>query len=278
MEKGYSNYLKIAFLGAGNMATAIINGLIAKGHSSQCIFAADIDLNKLDHLKKTLNIQVSNSLSKAVIESDVIILAVKPQTMEVLISELKNIVDIDKKLFISIAAGISLNLLGKFFGQELPFVRIMPNTPALIGKGATAYFANEFVNENQLTIVDSIINSFGICLKVDKEEKLDAVTAISGSGPAYFFLLMEEIINAGISLGLSPKEAEVLTIQTAFGSAAMVSKQHISPIEQRKRVTSPNGTTQAAIESFQAENFGMIINKGVKKAFERAQELGRNPS
>jgi pyrroline-5-carboxylate reductase len=203
----------------------------------------------------------------------VVVLAVKPQVIQTVATQLEAGA-LEGKLLMSIAAGVTISALEHLFGK-IAIARTMPNTPALLGLGATGLYVNSYATEAQARVARDIIEAFGICVPVKQEKLLDAVTAVSGSGPAYYFLMIEEMIKAGVQLGLSEDEAKALTLQTALGAAHMVAKGDATPEELRQRVTSPNGTTHAAIISMQENGFGPVIANAMKACQDRAEKLGR---
>lgn len=269
--------LQLGFIGAGNMARSLIGGLLKKGYSADQIAVSDPSPECQD-LARSLDVKVLSDNEDLVAQSNVVVLAVKPQVMSDVIATLTTSLHDHKPLVVSIAAGINCKSLEGWSKTELPIVRCMPNTPALVQEGATAMFANRFVSSEQKTSAQAILEAVGLALWVNSEAELDAVTALSGSGPAYFFLLMEAMQNAGESLGLNAETAGLLVQQTALGAAKMAFDESVSPAELRRRVTSPKGTTEAAINSFQANKFEEIVNEALQAAEQRsnqlAQELG----
>lgn len=263
----------IAFIGAGNMASAIIGGLINNGSDSQSIWACDPGQDKLTQLKNDFNIQTSVDNLDAISVADVIILAVKPQVMETVLAPLQSELQKRKPLIISVAAGINLNSLSTWCGGELPIVRCMPNTPALVGQGASGLFANETTTPEHKAISETILNAVGISIWVKTESELNAVTAVSGSGPAYYFLFMEAMIAAGEKLGLSKDTATELTLKTALGAATMACSSEIEPAQLRKNVTSPNGTTEQAIKTFMENGLESLVDKALTAASDRSESL-----
>jgi len=207
--------------------------------------------------------------------ADVVILAVKPQVMRDVLAPLKDLLTSKKPLLISIAAGIESNSLQNWAGEAVPIVRCMPNTPALLQVGATGLYATSDVTSTQRETAETILSAVGIVVWANEESELDAVTAVSGSGPAYFFLLMEAMQQVGEQLGLSDEAAAQLTQQTALGAARMALESDVDVAELRKRVTSPNGTTQAAVESFQANDIHGMVEKALNAAFTRSQALAK---
>ncbi len=266
------NSTTIGFIGAGNMAYAIISGLINNDFSAENIKISDTNESLLSLRKKEFNLEVFTDNSELVLHCDVIVLAVKPQMLSSVCQLLKKALH-SNTLIISIAAGVRVHDIDRWLGGDCAIVRTMPNTPALLNQGVTGMFANERVSSTQKELATSILNSVGQSLWVTDEVMLDAVTALSGSGPAYFFLMIESMSKAGVALGLDEKTAQSLSIQTALGASMMASVSDESPRDLRANVTSPNGTTQAAIESFQDQNFDMIVAHAMRAAFDRASQL-----
>ena len=263
----------IGFIGGGNMATSLISGLIASGHSPQQIWVSDPAQAILQAHRDNLNINVSTSNNAIVEEVDVVVLAVKPQVLREIALEIAQAVQNKNTLIVSVAAGISQTSLSKWLGTDVAIVRCMPNTPALVLTGATALHANAKVDENQKDLAENILRAVGLALWVDDEAQLDAVTAVSGSGPAYFFLLMEAMEQAALDMGLGEEAARLLIQQTALGAAKIALESAESPSQLRQRVTSPGGTTQKAIESFQGSGFASMVANALKAARERSIEM-----
>lgn len=265
---------KITFIGGGNMASAIAGGLIANGTAPVGITMVDPNAEQRARLRETLGVTVSENTGEACKDADTIVLAVKPQIVSEVANQVIAAADLSDKLLISIAAGVTLATLEELFG-DIAIARTMPNTPALLGLGATGLYVNPHTTDAQRAEAERIIECFGICVTVESEDLLDAVTAVSGSGPAYYFLMIEEMIKAGIKLGLSSQDASRLTLQTALGAASMAAKGDVAPDELRRRVTSPNGTTHAAIISMQEDGYGATIEKAMTACRNRAVELGK---
>jgi pyrroline-5-carboxylate reductase len=265
----------IAFIGAGNMASAIIGGLVAKGYASKKIHAADPVQANLQRLQDNFAIQVFDDNLAAIEKADVLILAVKPQSMAALAQQIKPGLEKQPALVISIAAGITLGSLQGWLGAQLPIVRCMPNTPALVQSAATALFANQHVSEQQHSWANQLLSSIGLALWVEQEAQLDAVTAVSGSGPAYFFLVMEAMIEAGKTLGLSHDQAERLTLQTALGAAKMAADSDVDVAELRRRVSSPGGTTLAALQVLEEGKLRELFISALSAAQERSSQLAK---
>jgi len=275
-----SKTVKIGFVGAGNMASSLIGGLLAKGFSGKNICASDPYVATLNNIAAQYAIRTTQDNNDAISGADVLVLAVKPQVMKSVAENISSTLAKNNTLVISIAAGISLHSLQKWLGEKTAIVRCMPNTPALVQLGATGMFANPNVSETQKQLAKNILDAVGISLWLKSEKELDAVTALSGSGPAYYFLLMEAMINAGIAQGLDGETARQLTLQTALGAATMAIDSGESPAELRRKVTSPNGTTEQAISSFQKNNFEKIVEEALGAAAKRSvslsEELGKN--
>lgn len=265
--------IKISFIGAGNMATSLAGGMIAKGMDPINITLADINENQLQMARKKLQVNTTRDNINACQKADVIVLAVKPQVMGEVLAPLQSLLQQRKPLLLSIAAGITLAQLEQWLGPELPIVRCMPNTPALVETGATGLFANSKVNTPQREQARSIMAAVGLALWLESEAQIDAVTAVSGSGPAYFFLVMEAMIAAGRELGLSEQMARQLTLQTALGSAQMAITSSVEPAELRQQVTSPGGTTERAIGILEEAGLREIFARALRGARDRSQEL-----
>ncbi|MFZ2172101.1 MAG: pyrroline-5-carboxylate reductase [Methylococcaceae bacterium] len=266
---------KIGFIGGGNMAFSLISGLIASGHSPQQIWVSDINPDTLKSLASNLNVNTANSNDAVINEVDVVVLAVKPQVLSSVAKSAAALIQKRKPLVVSIAAGISQRSMSQWLGIDTAIVRCMPNTPALVLTGATALHANAKVTAEQRDLAENIMRSVGIALWVEDENEIDAVTAVSGSGPAYYFLLMEAMEKAAVELGLSEATARLLVQQTALGAAKIALESSESPELLRKRVTSPGGTTQQAIETFEQGGFIQLVSKALHAARDRSIEMSR---
>ncbi|WP_428088086.1 pyrroline-5-carboxylate reductase [Candidatus Thioglobus sp.] len=266
------NTTTIGFIGAGNMAYAIISGLINTGISTQQIKISDTSESLLSSRKAEFGLDTFTDNAQLALQCEVIVLAVKPQALSTVCRQLQGAISANT-LIISIAAGVRSGDINRWLGDKNAIVRVMPNTPALLNQGISGLFANEFANEAQQQMATDILSSVGECLWVAEEGLLDAVTALSGSGPAYFFLMIESMTKAGAALGLDEKTAERLSIKTALGASMMASAGEDSACELRKKVTSKNGTTQAAIESFQDQDFEVVVTHAMRAAFDRAGKL-----
>ena len=262
----------IGFIGAGNMAYALIKGLINNGYGAENIKISDLDETQLSNRNSELGVTTFTDNTALIAECDVVILAVKPQVMGNVCKDLQGAIK-SNHLFISIAAGIKASDICRWLGGDYALVRTMPNTPALVQQGATGLFANDLVSEDHKAVVTSVLSAIGDCFWVAEEKLIDAITAISGSGPAYFFLMMQSMTQAGMALGLDEKTASALSVKTALGASVMAANSDDDPKQLRANVTSPNGTTQAAIEAFQDQNFEGIVANATRAAYDRAHEL-----
>lgn len=260
----------IAFLGAGNIAQAIMGGLIETGYNGGSIHACD-PVPACQDRARALGVNVAADNDAAIADADVVILCVKPNVVVELLAAVS--IPLDNKLIISVAAGVAIASMAAAVPPGTAIVRCMPNTPALVKTGMTAMYANAAVSSDQQRQAEAILAAVGEAIWVDDESMLDAVTAVSGSGPAYFFLMMESMIEAACRQGLDAQTAKTLVLQTALGSARMAMDSADDPATLRQNVTSPGGTTQAAIESFQAAGFAAIVEAAVDAARRRSVEL-----
>ena len=264
---------KIAFLGGCNMALSLIGGLISDGFNPSHIHIADPDANRLETIKASYAVQTYTDNTRAINECRVIVPAVKPQQLQHVVKQCSPLWQ-DNMMLISIAAGIRLNDIARWLERpNAAIVRTMPNTPALVQAGATALYANEFVSAQQKELAESILRAVGITLWVQDEEQINVVTALSGSGPAYFFLVMEAIETAAIELGLEPETAKLLCLQTAFGASKMALESNDSTALLRQKVTSPGGTTERAIHELEDGGLRSLFENALIAAALRAREL-----
>ncbi len=264
---------KILFVGAGNMASSLIGGLIENGYDAALISACDIDADQLARLHHDYAIATTQNALEAAAAADIVMLAVKPQVMREVCTELAALEANRTQLFISVAAGVPTAAIDAWLGGGRSIVRCMPNTPALMQLGASGLAANDLVDAAQRDSASAILQAVGIALWVDDEADLDAVTAISGSGPAYFFYFIELLEAAGIKLGLTPETAARLARQTALGAASMA--QDADVVDLRARVTSKKGTTEQAILSFQQNGLERLVDEATAAAQQRAVELAQ---
>ena len=261
---------RIAFIGAGNMASALIGGLIADGTAKDSIIASDPNTDQRSHLHDSYGICTVDNNAEVISDADVVVLAVKPQLLQQVCYELSSHLKDKHCLIVSIAAGIRCSTMSKWLNSDLPIVRCMPNTPAMLQVGATGLYATDNVSNEQRDQAERILRAVGITLWVNEEADIDSVTAVSGSGPAYYFLMMEAMQAAAEKLGLPAETAKLLTLQTALGAARMALESQDDPATLRQKVTSPGGTTEQAILSFE-EN-------GLRDIFEQAMTAARDRS
>lgn len=264
----------ISFIGGGNMAQALIGGLIARGLPPTRITVSD-PVEQVRDLLKEKDVHVTEDNLAAIAQADIVVFAVKPQVLAQVLRPLYG--QFDDKLVISIVAGAEIATISELLGTER-VVRVMPNTPALVQTGAHGLYATEQVNSTDRELASQVLAATGLTIWVNSEAQIDAVTAVSGSGPAYFFYLMESMIRAGKNLGLDEKVATALTLQTALGAAQMAITSSNTPAELRKNVTSPNGTTQAALEVFDRAQISQNIQAALAAAQKRSQELAQELS
>ncbi|MBN1126679.1 MAG: pyrroline-5-carboxylate reductase [Sedimentisphaerales bacterium] len=267
----------IGFIGSGNMAEAFIKGIISSGmYSPTSVMASDIRQERLTYLAEEYGIQVTQDNIELVNHSKVVFLSVKPQNMAKMLDGIAGKLK-EGVLVISIAAGITTSYLHKRLGENIQIIRTMPNTPAMVDEGATGIFnSNASLQALQKTV--DLFKAVGKTVVIDSEDLIDAVTAVSGSGPAYFFLLMEEMVRSAEEMGIPTDAAEELVYQTAKGAGVLAKQAYArgeSPAELRRKVTSPGGTTEAAMRIFRERNFSGIVFAAVGRARDRGRELSR---
>ena len=263
----------ISFIGGGNMARALIGGLVEAGTPADDITVADPSAAQRNAAESDFGIRSSHDNAEAVAGRDVIVLAVKPQIMDEVLASIRNSIS-ENAVAISVAAGVTLQRLGAGLGEHLALVRAMPNTPALYGAGITGMVANDRTDEAQRQRAENILGSAGEVVWIEREDLMDAVTAISGSGPAYFFALAEHLTRAGEVAGLPGETAARLARQTAYGAGVMLARSEMETAELRRRVTSPGGTTEAALNSLKSNDFEQLVKNAVEAAIRRGRELG----
>jgi pyrroline-5-carboxylate reductase len=263
----------ITFIGAGNMGHSLIAGLIADGYPANQIWATDSNPEKLAELRAHFAINTTPDNHIAASHADAVLFAVKPQILKTVVTELAPTLQQKKCLVISIAAGIHETNLCHWLPEKTAIVTCMPNSPALIRAGATALYANSHVSTTQKNLAESILRAVGITVWLTNENQLDIVTALSGSGPAYFFRVIEAMEAAAAELGLPADLAHLLTVQTALGAARMALESSESPATLRQRVTSPGGTTERALEILESGNITKLFSAAIHGAQQRAKEL-----
>ena len=263
----------IAFIGGGNMARSLIGGLVARGYAGEAIRVAEPVAELRDGLQREFGVAVFERASEAADGASVWLLAIKPQVMRTVCEELTTTAAAQTSVVVSIAAGITAAQMQRWLGRPLPIVRAMPNTPALLGAGITGLFANAATTAAQRDQATQLLGAVGPTVWVDDEAAIDAVTAVSGSGPAYVFLLAEAMQAAGVAQGLTAEAARALVNQTLLGAATMLTRLDETAAVLRQRVTSPGGTTQAAIEVFEARGFAALVDQAIAAATERGRQL-----
>jgi pyrroline-5-carboxylate reductase len=265
----------IAFIGCGNMASSLISGLVADGYDPSLIWASDLDGDKLAALAARCGIRITDDNSEAVKVADVVVLAVKPQVLEQVASSLAESIRERRPLIISIAAGVREETIQRWLGGDVTLIRTMPNTPAMIQAGATVLHASPGVSDADKDTAESILRAVGLTRWVADEGLLDVVTALSGSGPAYFFLIMEAMEEAAIKLGLPADSARLLTMQTALGAARMAIESSVGPATLRQHVTSPGGTTERALQTLENGELRQLLDQAIQDACNRSVELSQ---
>ena len=263
----------VTFIGAGNMASAIFGGMVHSGYPADAITATATRDATLAPLAERLGIHTTTDNLAAIEHADVVVLSVKPQIMRQVCETLRESVQKRRPLIVSVAAGLSAETLEQWLGGGLAVVRCMPNTPSLVGAGASGLYANPRVSDEQRALVGELMTSVGIIEWVEEEALLEAVTAVSGSAPAYFFLMFEAMEEAAVKLGLSAESARRLAIQTAYGAASMAMQSDRDPGELKRNVMSPGGTTERAIEYLEQAGLRQALDGAMQACAKRAQEM-----
>jgi pyrroline-5-carboxylate reductase len=265
--------MKIAFIGGGKMGEAILAALLEKRLCKPAdITVSDISDSRCQYLKKKYRVAVTLDNQEAVKDRNVVVLAVKPQNIMEVLADLKGHLK-PEQFILSIAAGVKINTISQGMGHRR-IVRSMPNTPAQIGLGMSGWTATKEVTAAQKKLARNILGAMGREIYFDDEKYLDMVTAVSGSGPAYFYLFAESLIDGAVALGLKQQDAETLVLQTMLGAAHLANNSSKTPAELRHDVTSKGGTTERAIEAFEKSDLPGIVAKAVRAAYQRAKELG----
>ncbi|OGT47048.1 MAG: pyrroline-5-carboxylate reductase [Gammaproteobacteria bacterium RIFCSPHIGHO2_12_FULL_41_20] len=263
----------IAIIGTGNMGHCIINGLIANGHPYEKLWASDPSIEKLEQMQKKFRIMLTTDNKEAIRHADIVILAIKPQVFLDVLKEIRALLNTSHPLIISIAAGIKTTTIQRYLENHPAIVRCMPNVAAFISCGATGLYANPHVSTKQRDMAESIMRALGMIVWLEQESHMDIVTALSGSGPAYFFLIMECLQAAAERLGLESETAKLLTLQTALGAARMALESGESLHALRQQVTSPGGTTEKGVEVLQQAKIDQLFFAVLQAAKQRAEEL-----
>jgi pyrroline-5-carboxylate reductase len=272
-ESRIPNPGRTAFIGGGNMARSLIGALIRGGVAPSLIAVAEPDVGARDALARDFRINAFTSNADAVRGAGTIVLAVKPQVLQTVCGELGGAIGTAQPLIVSIAAGIRIEQIERWIGVPLPVVRAMPNTPALIGAGATGLIANARASAEDRARAQAMLDAAGRTAWIGREDLMDTVTALSGSGPAYFFLLVEALEDAAVAEGLPRETARMLASQTCLGAGRMLVESAEAPSTLRERVTSPGGTTAAALAAFDAGGLRKLVAAAVGAATERGREL-----
>jgi len=270
-----SHYPVIGFIGAGNMAHCLISGLIANQYPAKQIWASDPSQEKLDFIQQQCSIHTTTDNEAIVKSAQILVLAVKPQVIKTVLTSLRNLVEEYQPLVISIAAGITEKTLSQHLHHETAIVRCMPNVAAFVGSGATGMFANNYVTALQHDLAESIMRAVGITLWVKDENLIDTIAALSGSGPAYFFLMIEALETAAVELGLSEEDAHLLTLQTALGTARLALSTNEPTAELRDRVTSKGGITEQALAVLKDRKAAEAFKLALRAAHDKSIELSK---
>ncbi|HDL64982.1 MAG TPA: pyrroline-5-carboxylate reductase [Proteobacteria bacterium] len=265
---------KITFIGAGNMGEALIRGIIADGlFTPDAITAAEPDEARREKLEQELEINTTGDNREAVRGADIVCLAIKPQILDSVLEGISEDITEDH-ILVSILAGVPTRRIEDKLGKKVRVVRVMPNTPALVRSGMAGISSGRYAGPDDLRTGEEIMSAVGDVLRVP-EELIDAVTGVSGSGPAYLFYFVEVLSRAGVKAGLSPEQADLLARKTVIGAAKLMEETGLSPEELRRKVTSPGGTTEAALKTFEKLGFEKIMEKAVLSARDRAREMGK---
>lgn len=265
----------LGLLGAGNMAEALIRGVLNSGSlTPSAIFASDVSAERRQYMTENLRIHTTADNNEVVRSADTIVLCVKPQQVDDVLRQIAGVFKSDKHLLASICAGVTTQRIEKLLPAGARVVRVMPNTPMLVGKGASCLCGGKNARDGDVATIEQLFSCASLTLRVE-EHMMDAVTGLSGSGPAYLFYLVEAMVEAGVAEGFTREQATALAARTVLGAAQMLEETKLAPEELRKRVTSPNGTTQAAVERLDADAVKTKIAAAVRRAAERSRELGK---
>jgi len=270
--------LGIAFIGGGNMAASLIAGLIADGYSPASIRVSEPDADRRSALAERFGVTLAATNADALDDIATCCLCIKPQVAPAVCREIGPRIREVQSLVVSVMAGVPEAAIQSWVGAEVPVVRAMPNTPAMVQTGAIGLHASAQVTDEGRNRAETILRAVGLTRWVEEESQIDAVTALSGSGPAYFFLLMEALEQAGIGMGMDDETARLLTIQTALGAARMAMESQDPPARLREQVTSPGGTTEQALRVFRDGDFTGLVERALRAARHRAEEISRDLS
>ncbi|EKT59384.1 pyrroline-5-carboxylate reductase [Providencia sneebia] len=265
---------KIAFIGAGNMANAIIAGLVSHGYPASMITVCSPTPIRRDKIAQQYGVISSSDNLAAATQAEVIVLAVKPQMMKEVCEPLQTAVDFSQKLVLTIAAGIPTQRYHEYLAQPLRLIRIMPNTPSLVGKGVSGLFADSNINAEDKQFAEQLMLSVGSTIWCEKEHEINNIIAVTGSSPAYFFLFMESMQQEAEKLGYTPEQARALVLNAAEGAIELAKSQNDTPFATlREQVTSKGGTTAMALAQFYDHNLPQIVAKAMQSAIDRAEEM-----
>ncbi|TVP59579.1 MAG: pyrroline-5-carboxylate reductase [Halomonadaceae bacterium] len=268
----------LSFIGAGNMARAIIGGLLASGHPANKIWVSAPEDSHLQTMGRDFGVFYTTDNRYCAEQGDIVVMAVKPQIMARVCQDVVSVVQNTRPLVVSIAAGLDTATLGQWLGGGVPLVRCMPNTPSLVGQGASALFATAEVNNRQKQQVTQLFDGIGMTLWLEDEDQMHAVTGLSGSGPAYFFLMLEALEEAAVEAGLPAASARRLAIQTMGGAARMAAESDDDPGQLKRNVMSPGGTTEQAVQTFETGNLRQLVKQAHKAAMDRSRAMQKELS
>jgi len=271
-ERLFNKNKHIGFIGAGNMASAVIRGLVNTGTPATRIIASAPSERSLNALAKTLHINTSHNNLELAKTADILVLAVKPQVMSKVCREVAPYIRTNT-LILSLAAGVTCTRIESWLNGRYAIIRCMPNTPSQLQLGASGLFANSHASDEHKSLAEHIMQCVGIACWVENESLIDTVTAVAGSGPAYFYLFMEAIVDAACAQGLNRETAFKLTTQTALGAATLAQQSEDDLVTLRERVTSPEGTTEYALRSLEKDNFREVVARAINAGQKRAEEL-----
>lgn len=263
----------ITFIGGGNMARNLVVGLIANGYDPHGIWVTNRTAEKLLFFRDQCAVHTTQNNKEGAKQADVIVLSVKPQQIKTVCEEIREVVSSKNKLIVSVALGVTTNMIQKWLGGNAAVVRAMPNTPASVHAGATGLFANAHTSADQKNLAESLLRAVGLVVWLNKEEQIDLVAALSGSGPAYIFLVMESLQNAAREMGVPDDCVGLLTAQTVLGAAKMALEVDQDVVQLRQFVTSPGGSTERAIKVLEAGHIRQLFSEALKAALNRAKEL-----
>ncbi|GBE08987.1 pyrroline-5-carboxylate reductase [bacterium BMS3Bbin11] len=264
----------LGIIGGGNMAESLIGGLLASAHKASAIQVSEPDKNRREYLSTEYGIHCLDNNSVLAGQSDILLFAVKPQLLRQVAEPLKQVVQAKHPLIISIVAGVRSSDLDHWLGGGLAIVRIMPNTPALVRAGASGLYANHLVNTQQRDLAESILRSVGITVWLENEAQMDIVTALSGSGPAYIFRVIEAMEEVATRAGLERETSRLLAIETVLGAARLAMESDDTPAELRCKVTSPRGTTEKGLQQLELGNIEQLFDNAINAAIDRSREMG----